>query len=124
MIWEVTMSYKRLFIATLIGILCGIVCCLLSNSGDPLPLKLLAYIFTSRVLIGIVIGISCWKMHWALHGLFMGLIVSVPTSLGAMMGANAQFGKWELFFMTLVMGVIYGFIIELVTSVVFKARQA
>ena len=117
------MSYKRLYLATLMGVLCGVVCCLMSSSSGPLPLKMLANIFSSRVLIGIVIGLSAWKMPWGMHGALMGLIVGFPSALGAMMGASAQFGKWELFSMTLVMGIIYGFIIELVTSGLFKARQ-
>jgi len=117
------MKFKRVYIATLMGILAGVVCCLLSSSGGPMPMKVLANIFVSRVLIGFVIGISAWKMPWAIHGPLMGLIVGIPTALGAMMGADAHFGKYQLFFMTLVMGVIYGFVIELVTSGLFKARQ-
>jgi len=85
-------------------------------------MKVLASIFTGRVLIGFVIGISGLKMIWGLHGILIGLIVSIPTSIGAMIGSNAQFGKWELFFMTLIMGAIYGFMIELVTSGIFKAK--
>ena len=117
------MSYKRAYIANLMGVLAGIACCLLSSSGDPIPLKVLANIFAGRVLIGFVIGISAWKMPWALHGSLMGLIVGIPSALGAMMSTNPEFGKYEMFFMTLVMGIIYGFIIELVTSVFFKAKQ-
>jgi hypothetical protein len=118
------MSFKRVFIATLIGVLAGVACCLLSSSGGPLPLKVMASIFTGRMLIGFVIGISALKLNWALHGAFIGLVVSVPSAFGAMMSANAQFGKYEMFFMFLVAGIVYGFIIELVTSVFFKAKQA
>lgn len=117
------MSYKRAYIATLMGVLAGIACCLLASSGDPLPLKVMVNIFVSRVMIGFVIGISAWKMNWALHGCLMGLIIGLPAALGAMMNATAQFGKYELFTMTLVMGIVYGFVIELVTSVFFKAKQ-
>lgn len=117
------MTFKRLYIATLMGVLAGVVCCLMSSSGGPLSLKLLANIFTSRVLIGFVIGISAWKMPWGIHGPLMGLIVGVPAALGAMMGSSPQFGKYEMFFWTLVMGMIYGFVIELVTSRLFKAKQ-
>lgn len=117
------MSFKRLYLATLMGILAGVVCVLLSTSNGPLPYKLIASIFTGRVLIGFVIGISAWKMPWALHGILMGLIVGLPGAFGAMSSATAQFGKWEMFLISLVMGIIYGFVIELVTSVIFKARQ-
>lgn len=119
------MTYKRLVIALIMGVLAGIVCVLMSSQGNPssMSLRLLLSIFTSRVLIGFVIGISAWKMHWALHGILMGLIVSAPGAFSAALGATPEFGKWQLFIWTLVMGIIYGFVIELVTSVFFKAKQ-
>lgn len=117
------MSYKRLYIATLMGILFGLVCVTMASSNGPLPLKVCASIFSGRVLIGIVIGLSAWKMPWALHGALMGLIVGFPGAIGAMMTPNKQFDQWTLFAMTLVMGMIYGVLIELVTSGFFKARQ-
>jgi len=117
------MSYKRLYIASLMGVLSGVVCVLLACGDGYLMLKVVAGIFTGRFLIGFVIGISAWKMHWALHGPLMGLIIGVPGALGAMMSPPPQFTKWEMFFMSLLMGVLYGFVIELVTSVFFKARQ-
>jgi uncharacterized membrane-anchored protein YhcB (DUF1043 family) len=40
-----------------------------------------------------------------------------------MMSATPEFGKWEMLAMSLVMGMIYGFVIELVTTVIFKAKQ-
>lgn len=118
------MPLKRIYIASLMGVLAGIVCCYFATDGQPTAMKLMANIFTGRVLIGFVIGISALKMNWALHGALIGMIVSIPASFGAMMGASAQYGKWELFLMTLVMGIIYGIVIELFTSVFFKAKVA
>lgn len=118
------MTYKRLYIACLMGVLAGVICCWMSSSAGPMSLKLLANIFTGRLLIGFVIGISAWKMAWWLHGIVIGLIVSIPAGFGAMMGATPEFGKYELLVWTIMMGIIYGFVIELVTSVVFKARQS
>lgn len=116
--------YKRIVIATLMGIITGLLCCwMMTQGGQHIPLKVLASVFSGRVLIGIVIGISALKLHWALHGPLMGLIVGFPGALGAMMMPNSQYGKYELFFMTLIAGIIYGFIIELVTSALFKAKQ-
>ncbi|HOZ01342.1 MAG TPA: hypothetical protein PLG20_05965 [Candidatus Syntrophosphaera sp.] len=115
------MTTKRFIIACLMGILAGLVCVLISGGGK-LPLKVIAHIFTSRALIGFVIGISGVQINWALHGLLMGLIVSVPSGFSAMMNPPAQFTKWTMFIAWIVMGAIYGFLTELVTSVVFKAK--
>ncbi len=119
------MTAKRFYIAVLMGIILGIIACLIAGgvSPDPLAKKVLANIFVSRVLIGFVIGISAWKMGWFLHGVLMGLIVGLPFSLSAMAMQVPGMGKWGIFFLTCALGVVYGFIIELVTSVFFKAEQ-
>ena len=119
------MTAKRFYIAVLMGIILGIIACLIAGGVNPNPLakKVLANIFVSRVLIGFVIGISAWKMGWFLHGVLMGLIVGLPFSLSAMAIQVPGMGKWGIFFLTWALGVVYGFIIELVTSVFFKAEQ-
>lgn len=54
----------------------------------------------------------------------MGLVFSLPAGFGAMLGPeNPEFSHTMLLVSTIVMGIIYGFLIELITSVVFKARQ-
>lgn len=117
------MSFKRFYLACLLGILAGVVCVWLASSGgDTLTKKEMLSIFTGRVLIGFVIGISGLRIGWALHGLFIGLSVSIPGAFGAMMSAHGDWGKWEMFAITIVMGMLYGFVIELVTSVLFNAR--
>ncbi len=116
-------SLKRIIIATVMGAICGVICCLLASSSGELPWFMMASIFTSRLLIGFFIGISALGMHWAIHGPLMGLILSVPGGLAAMMGGNPNMTGTQLLIGTIVMGVIYGFLIELVTSVFFKARQ-
>ncbi len=116
-------SSKRVIIATLMGAVCGVICCLLASSGGELPLVMSASIFLSRTLIGFVIGISAMKMHWAIHGPLIGLILSIPGGLAATMTANPEMSSAAMFTGTVVMGVIYGFLIELVTSVLFKAKR-
>ncbi len=116
------MSFKRFIIATLVGVVAGVVCVLLASSGGELTRKAMAGIFASRVLIGFVIGISGLKINWALHGIGMGLIVSIPGAFNAMMAPNPDYSKWMMFFMWLIAGAVYGFVAELVTSVIFKAK--
>ncbi len=52
-----------------------------------------------------------------------GIIVSLPYSFGAMAYQTPVLGKWHIFFLTLVLGAVYGLLIELIASVIFKAKQ-
>ncbi len=116
------MTFKRFYLACLMGILAGVVCVLLSKSQGILTLKEVAFIFTSRALIGFVIGISAVRIGWALHGFLMGLVVSIPSGFFMMMDPPDQFGKWGMLALWIVAGGIYGFLIELITSGIFKAK--
>lgn len=120
------MKIKRLIISTILGILSGFVCYSLASSGQSTFSSVLALnIISSRTLIGVAIGISRFSLkHWSLHGIVMGFVFSLPAGFGAMMGPeDEQFSHAMLFVMTIVMGLIYGFMIELITSVLFKAKQ-
>ncbi len=62
--------------------------------------------------------------HWAIHGVVMGFIFSIPAAFGAMMGAeNPEFSPLMIAISTVEMGIIYGFLIELITTVFFKAKM-
>ena len=115
------MNTKRVIIATIMGAICGIICCQLASSNNQLAWSLTASIFFSRVLLGFGIGISNWKMSWWLHGIIMGIIFSIPGAFG---GLSSPDQAVFIFVGTIGMGVIYGVVIELVTSILFKASQA
>jgi len=120
------MKTKRLIISTLLGLVFGFVCYGFASSGQNEISTILALnIILGRTLIGVAIGISRFALkHWSLHGIIMGLVFSLPAGFGAMLGPeNPQFTHTMLMTSTIVMGMIYGFLIELITSVVFKARQ-
>ena len=115
---------KRIIIATLSGVLFGFVCLGFASSGEyeiPDPMKL--QILASRTLIGFAIGISCLKMHWTLHGLIMGLVFSLPMAFSGLMAETPGFSANAMFISTVVMGMIYGFLIELITSILFKRKN-
>jgi len=113
---------KRLTVATLLGLCSGFVCVGLASSGGGLPGPVALQILAERTLIGFAIGISVLKMHWAIHGSLMGLIVSIPLAFSGLMAPdNPQFSKPAMFIMTVVLGMIYGFLIELITTKVFKS---
>jgi len=120
------MKTKRLIIATILGVIFGFVCYGMASSGQGEISTILAInIILGRVLIGFGIGISRFSMkHWSLHGIIMGLIFSLPAGFGALLAPeNPEFSHTMMFIATIVMGMIYGFLIELITSVLFKAKQ-
>ncbi len=117
---------KRVIVATLSGLLFGFVCFGLASSGSgPLPWPVAVEIVTSRTLIGFAIGISALPLgHWTVHGLLMGLFFSIPLAFGGLMApANPQFTKTAMWVWTAVLGMIYGLLIEVITTALFKARQ-
>ena len=61
-------------------------------------------------------SLSSW---WALHGLLIGLLVGVPFTVGCLL----EEGNVETVIAALVLGALYGLMIEFFTSVVFGARQ-
>ncbi len=109
---------KRLIIATVFGVLSGIVCWILASSEGPTPWHFALATIFSRTLIGFAIGISVFKFKWWLHGIVMGFIFSIPMAL---QGFYVPGKEMYILFGTIVMGVIYGFFIELFATVVFKA---
>jgi len=117
---------KRLIIATLCGLLFGFVCFGFASSGrEDFNSWLALSMILGRTLIGFAIGISRFPMkHWALHGIVLGFIVSLPAAFGAGISPEESGMSGEMLFTaTLVMGVIYGFLIELITTVVFNAKM-
>jgi hypothetical protein len=114
------MRGSRLLVTTLLGFVFGVVCWLLSSSGQPqMPAAMAWSIIFSRALLGFVIGISAWKINHMLHGIILGFIVSIPMALGSL-----AFQGIKIFLGTLIMGMIYGFLIELITHLILKEKQA
>lgn len=116
---------KRLIVATLSGVLCGFICYSLASSGPgELPCPVAVQIIASRTLIGFAIGISVLSLkHWSIHGLVMGAIFSIPLAFSGLMAPESpEYDKTSVFIFTIVLGMIYGLLIELITSVIFKAK--
>lgn len=116
---------KRFLIATLCGIACGFICFgLAASSPGELPRPVAYQIIFSRSLIGFGIGISSLSMwHWSINGLMMGALFSLPLAFSGLMAPDsAEYNKTGMFVLTIILGMIYGLLIEFVTSVLFKAR--
>lgn len=117
---------RRVIVATLSGLFFGVICFLLASSGaGELPRPVVFQIIASRTLIGFAVGISCLSLgHWSIHGLLMGLIFSIPLAFSGLMAPESpEFSKTGVFVFTIILGMIYGLLIEVITSLIFKARQ-
>ena len=112
------LTTKRVFIATICGLIFGIICMLFASSNPDaaeLSTSLILTIIISRTLLGFTIGISALRIVWWLHGIILGFITSIPMALPVMDQTNIMIG-------TIVMGMIYGFLTELITSIFFKTK--
>jgi len=116
---------KRFVVATLAGVLFGFVCLAMAwSASGGLPGPVAWQIVASRALIGVAIGASALALgHWSVHGLVMGALFSLPLAFSGLMAPeNLEFPPAAMFGWTLGLGMVYGLFIELITSLVFRAR--
>jgi hypothetical protein len=113
------MKNKRLLICIIGGIIAGIICSAGGHlSGNIYELSFFTVVptFFNRVMLGFIIGISSLKMNFLFHGALIGVLVSLITSISFLEDGITGF----LFFTTA--GIIYGILIELFATKVFKAK--
>ena len=81
-------------------------------------------IIASRTLIGFAIGISTLSLgHWTLHGTVMGALFSQPLAFSGLLAPQSpDYSKAGMFIGTIILGMVYGLLIELITSRLFKAE--
>jgi len=117
------MSSKRTLICLVCGLIAGTACGYGGMSSVPEDVRTMVFISSllNRTFIGFVIAISAWKMNWAMHGALLGLLGSLPVSIPLIITPNAGM---TAFFMFTFGGIVWGFLIELFASVVFKAKMA
>ena len=110
---------KRVIVATVLGFAFGLLCMFFASSnpeaGETLTTAIKWNIVLSRTLTGFMIGISALRLRWWLHGLLLGAIGSIPMAVATMEDVRIALGS-------LILGIIYGLLIELITSLAFKAR--
>ncbi len=103
---------KRIIIASITGLTLGISCwgggILLGLIENPSGIHV-ANILAHRTLMGLVIGISTWKIHWALRGAVLGSIVG---SLFILFDAYIGMPYWLLFGILIPVNAFYGVIIS------------
>lgn len=110
---------KRILITTFFGLVFGFVCLALATSNPDSNTQLTTdskwLIVISRTLLGFTIGISALRIKWYWNGILIGFIVSIPMAVRVS-------DRPGIMIATLVMGMIYGFLIELIASLFFKSR--
>ena len=111
------LTSKRVIIATLCGVIFGLVCMYLASSNPDAPISttLKWTIVMGRTMMGFMIGISALKLSWWLHGIVIGAVSSIPMAIPILPDINIMIA-------TIVMGIIYGFLTELITAVAFKEK--
>ena len=101
------MNVKRLVIATILGILCGLFCmygAMTKFPGEFGTLALIGIVY-NRALIGIVIGTSDnIDLHPALRGAVIGVVVSMAMAI------------FDAAWVVVGFGLVYGILIDVVTS--------
>ena len=115
------MGGRRLVVSTTFGFVAGIICYLGGKYGlkDDISTMMFVYILVNRVLIGFVIGVSTLRMHWALHGPLVGTLVGLPFAAGCLLEES----NLETAVAALILGAVYGLMIEFFTSIVFRAGR-
>jgi hypothetical protein len=111
---------KRVVWSTILGVITGVLCYLMSRGSiDPFPGWMVFTTIFNRVLIGFCIGASGLRWNWILHGIFWGLLISLLMAVPAW-----GEGSFEGFYLIMIAGAVWGFLIELFTSKIFKAPRA
>ena len=112
-------NVKRVVITSVVGLILGFVswavCNFVMGHTQPASINLVMILF--NVLLGFTIGISSLRWHWIVHGLVLGGFFGVILGFVSL-GQGTEF-IWPLIF-----GLVYGFVIELVATVVLKAGIA
>ncbi|MBU0520288.1 hypothetical protein KJ564_15270 [bacterium] len=117
------MDKKRFLICLAGGLIAGLVCAYGGNDKVAEDVRTMVFISVvlNRAFIGFVIGISAWKMHWALHGSLIGVLGTLPMSVPLIVTPEAGPNAFLIF---TIAGLVWGVLIEVTASVVFKAKMA
>ena len=112
----------RLIVSIVLGFIFGIICWLSTRSSprickEELDLAMALGIIFNRAMIGFVIGISGLKrLNFLVHGIIVGLVVTLPMSIYPLAG-----GEITGFILLEVAGAVYGLLIELIVTKLFRA---
>ena len=109
---------KRVVSATILGIICGVICINLGHflGGTEWSVPFVLAGLANRGMMGVVIGVIGWKASPFLRGPLFGLLMSL--------GPAIAFWTPDKTAPYLIVGTLYGFLIDVLTTKVFKADVA
>jgi len=110
------LNERRVMITTLLGTGCGLASWAICSRGMGLDLLLSQSMLLVLIntLMGFTVGISSLRIHWMAHGALIGLL------FGAVLAVFTQshgLGFWW----PVVLGPVFGFVVELGATVFFHA---
>ena len=110
---------KRICIATLFGLMAGVLCSLITFSGGIIGFSTatLLWVLLNRTVMGFAIGISSLKLHWAWNGILVGVAVGSIFSFFLYMQWGLGWKAW----LTPIGNALFGLMIEFFTTKVFHA---
>jgi len=108
------MQKKRVIVTTIFGGIFGIICMLLLRYVSEVSFwPIGVYSLIHHCVMGFAIGVSSLKIHWAGHGILWGFLFGIFLTI-------SYWGGPQGFWVPLGLVVLWGFLIELKTSVGFK----
>ena len=110
-------SASRVITTTILGLVFGIICMLLSRYTAGVAFWPIGIFFLlSHIVMGFAIGTSALKMNWAMHGVLWGAVFGIFLAISRF-GAAPE--PWGVF----IFSVIWGFLVETLATKAFKQPQ-
>jgi hypothetical protein len=115
------MKSKRVLICLLGGAISAVFCLLgrqVIYGFSEIHMSTIAHTVANRLLLGFVIGISCWRINHLIHGALLGFLFSLSVSIGYLPDGMIDFVAYTL------AGIFYGVLIEWLSTDLFSAPKS
>jgi hypothetical protein len=115
------MNTKRVLICIFGGAISAVFCVLgrqVIYGFSEITMQTVAHTVANRLLLGFVIGISCWRINHLVHGAILGFLFSVSVSIGYLPDGLIDFVAYTL------AGTFYGVFIEWLSTDLFSAPKS
>ena len=115
------MNTKRVLICIFGGAISAVFCVLgrqVIYGFSEITMQTVAHTVANRLLLGFVIGISCWRINHLVHGAILGFLFSLSVSIGYLPDGQIDFVAYTL------AGTFYGVFIEWLSTDLFSAPKS